>query len=297
MSVPPYVTLPARVRRVDLPTASGPLAALRADPPERVAGRSDVLLVPGFTGSKEDFIAILDPLAAAGHRVTALDLRGQCDSTGPEEESAYTVEALGADVRRVLAGLAGRVHVLGHSFGGLVARSAVVADPAGVASCTLLASGPAALPPPGADQLRAARAILDRGGVPAVWAASRSLELRDPSYRPPPPDVAAFLERRYLGTPAACLGGMARALLTEPDRVDELRAAAERAGVPLLVAYGPGDDAWPPAAQAEMAQRLGARHVVVPGARHSPAVERPTLTVELLLDFWRSVDAPSPALP
>jgi pimeloyl-ACP methyl ester carboxylesterase len=56
--------------------------------------------------------------------------------------------------------------------------------------------------------------------------------------------------------------------------------------VPVLVAYGADDDAWPPAVQAEMAGRLGAAHVVVPGAVHSPAVEQPEATVRLLLEFW-----------
>jgi pimeloyl-ACP methyl ester carboxylesterase len=52
------------------------------------------------------------------------------------------------------------------------------------------------------------------------------------------------------------------------------------------VLHGEADDAWTPAAQADMARRLGARHEVVPGAIHSPAVENPPRTLEVLLDFW-----------
>jgi pimeloyl-ACP methyl ester carboxylesterase len=40
-----------------------------------------------------------------------------------------------------------------------------------------------------------------------------------------------------------------------------------------------------------MAHRLGARHEVIPGAIHSPAIENPPRTVEVLLDFWASVPA------
>ena len=40
-----------------------------------------------------------------------------------------------------------------------------------------------------------------------------------------------------------------------------------------------------------MAQRLGARHEVIPGSIHSPAIENPTRTLEVLLDFWGSVSA------
>jgi pimeloyl-ACP methyl ester carboxylesterase len=38
-----------------------------------------------------------------------------------------------------------------------------------------------------------------------------------------------------------------------------------------------------------MAQRLGARHEVIDNSIHSPAVENPQRTVEVLVDFWTSV--------
>ncbi|OMQ16391.1 alpha/beta hydrolase, partial [Modestobacter sp. VKM Ac-2676] len=37
--------------------------------------------------------------------------------------------------------------------------------------------------------------------------------------------------------------------------------------------------------QAEMAERLGARHEVIPQAVHSPAIENPARTLAVLLDF------------
>jgi pimeloyl-ACP methyl ester carboxylesterase len=42
-----------------------------------------------------------------------------------------------------------------------------------------------------------------------------------------------------------------------------------------------------------MAERLGARHEVVPGAMHSPAVEAPEPTVAVLAGFWADVETPS----
>jgi pimeloyl-ACP methyl ester carboxylesterase len=35
-----------------------------------------------------------------------------------------------------------------------------------------------------------------------------------------------------------------------------------------------------------MASRLGARHEVINNSIHSPAVENPPRTLEVLLDFW-----------
>jgi pimeloyl-ACP methyl ester carboxylesterase len=106
--------------------------------------------------------------------------------------------------------------------------------------------------------------------------------MTDPRAQAVPAPTRRFLSSRFLRNTAAGLRGMADAMLAEPDRVAELAAT----GVPVLVAHGEADDAWTPAAQADMARRLGARHEVVPGAIHSPAVENPPRTLEVLLDFW-----------
>ena len=65
-----------------------------------------------------------------------VDQRGQYESPGPDDPAAYTVAELAGDVlavARAAAGGTGRpLHLVGHSFGGLVARAAVLADPAAV---------------------------------------------------------------------------------------------------------------------------------------------------------------------
>ena len=52
------------------------------------------------------------------------------------------------------------------------------------------------------------------------------------------------------------------------------------------VLTGVDDDAFPPAVQAEMAQRLDAPFVEIPDAAHSPAVENPAATTAALVWFW-----------
>jgi len=122
------------------------------------------------------------------------------------------------------------------------------------------------------------RQLLEAEGLEAVWEASQSL----PNAKKHPPDVLAFLQRRFLAHPPAALHGMGDALLTEPDRVDELAAT----GVPVLVVYGEDDDAWSPRVQSEMAVRLGCPTAVVPGSVHSPAAEQPELTADVLRRFF-----------
>jgi pimeloyl-ACP methyl ester carboxylesterase len=261
-------------RAVDVP--GGPLAVLEASAD---APTATVLLVPGFTGSKEDFRFVLLPLAAAGLRVVAVDQRGQHDSPGPDDPEAYTVHALAADLLALVAALGdGPVHLVGHSFGGLVSRAAVLTDPSAFRSLVLMDSGPSALGGPRAEVLPLMKQLLDEQGLAAVWEAAQSL----PTAKPQPPEVLAFLQKRFMAGPPAALHGMGDALVSEPDRVDELRATA----LPTLVVFGEADDAWTPEVQRAMAGRLGCPAVVVPGSVHSPAVENPEVTVDALLRFW-----------
>ena len=271
-------------RRVDLNADGQPIAALQSGPAD---GRP-VLLVPGYTGSKEDFGPILDPLADAGFFVTAIDLPGQLDSPGPSDVAAYVPERLGQVVEVLARDLGPGTLLLGHSFGGLVARAAVLCAPTLFGSLVLMSSGPAALAGGRRALMEHLDPILASSGVPGVWAALRAAESADPRYVAPEPAVAAFLERRFFASTPAMLQGMADALRSEPDRVADLAAT----GLPILVMHGTDDDAWPPPVQLEMAQRLGARYAVIEGAGHSPAVENATGTVAVLLDFWSGSATP-----
>lgn len=270
--------LPPGARRVTYDVPGGALAGVELAPGQ---ARGTALLVPGYSGSKEDFGPLLAPLAAAGWRAVALDLRGQHESPGPDQPSAYTVEALGRDVLEVVR-VHGRVHLVGHSFGGLVCRAAALADRSGLASLTLLSSGPAALTGPRVDVLAFLPEVLASGGLEAIADASEALSAADPEAADVPPEVTAFLRRRWLTSAPAGLLAMADALRTEPDRVAALRDT----GLPVLVLHGQDDDAWLPAVQADMAVRLGADLVVVPAARHSAAAENPDATARALDAFW-----------
>jgi pimeloyl-ACP methyl ester carboxylesterase len=272
------------------PGGAGPLAALDTCDG---GSRGTVLMVAGYTGTKEDFAPLLRPLCEAGFRAVALDQRGQYESPGPDDASRYSVPELGADVVLVAGELlaeCGRpLHLVGHSFGGLVCRAAVVARPDAFDSVTLLGSGPSRLTGRRAELLEHLGPLLDAGGVPAVADALEQLAMTDPKAQALPAPTREFLNERFLRNAAEGLRGMAEAMTGEPDRVAELAAT----GVPTLVAHGIADDAWPPEAQADMARRLGARYEVIDGSIHSPAVENPGRTLEVLLSFWSSVAARS----
>lgn len=270
----------ATARRVTIELSSGPIAALQAG----AIGDPAVLLVPGYTGSKEDFGPLLDPIADAGYQVLTIDLPGQFESPGPADPGAYASDVLGAVVGEIAVGLGERVHLVGHSFGGLVARAAVIAEPSAFADLVLMGSGPSALEGPRRARLELLAPVFAAAGLAGVYAAMQAADTANPDYAPPPAELARFLERRFLASSPAMLHGMADALQVEPDRVAEL----SRTGIGCLVVHGLDDNAWPAAVQAKMAERLGADYVVIDGAAHSPAVENPAVTADALLQFWGS---------
>lgn len=280
MSTPPFLELPAGIRATRVPAAHGELAALVGDP-DGADGHAPVVLVPGFTGSKEDFIGVLAALTAAGHRVVAVDQRGQFESPGNGDPTSYDVKTLAEDVLAVARHVGEQVHLVGHSFGGLVARAAALAEPGALRSLTLIGSGPGAIPDPSASNLGLIVAALPVMDLESIWGAKRQLE-RPHETVAPEPDVEEWMHRRFLANDPVSLLRMAQQLVVEEDRVDELAAV----DLPVLVLHGANDDAWPPAQQAEMARRLRAEVSIIDGAGHSPAADEPDITAERLLEFF-----------
>jgi pimeloyl-ACP methyl ester carboxylesterase len=300
VSTPRTLRLPDGVRRVTVETARGPFAALEAMPAAGVAERQPALLIPGYTGSKEDFLPVLGPLAQAGRRVTAIDMRGQYESPAAADADGYHLPALAADMAMIADTLTGpdgqaaggprRIHLLGHSFGGLVARELLLAQTAQIGSLTLMSSGPGALTGPRAAVLRAVLAELEP--VSPDGLAAEVKRLWDTQLEPAaiadgtPAEVIDFLRTRMLSSCPTGLWSMGHGLLVCPDRTPALATL----GASLLVLYGENDDAWAPSVQDEMAQRLGAQRVCIPGAAHSPAVEAPETVASTLTRFWDSVE-------
>lgn len=277
---------PHRAVRTTVSSPAGELAALIAEP-ER-PGAPTLLLVPGYTGSKEDFAPILDPLMENGFRAVAIEMPGQHESSGPDDETAYSPSALGpvmAEVVRTLAAGDRRVVLLGHSYGGLVCRQAVLAG-APIAGLILLCSGPAAFTSGNRFEAITAGEPILRNHGPAFLFDSRAQALGLDPHGPEP--IAAFMRGRFLASTPAGLLGMGNALLTEPDLVGQLAAALADRRLPVAVMAGEHDDAWPLTDQAEMAARLGTALTLIPGGGHSPAVEAPAALLDELLPLLRT---------
>ncbi|OAH11709.1 alpha/beta fold hydrolase [Streptomyces jeddahensis] len=292
MSRPPSFAPPPGARACRLVTERGDFAVIDAPPATGRPHKGTALLLPGYTGSKEDFIALHPHLAAAGYRTVAVDGRGQYESDGPlDDESPYAQVELARDVLAQVAALGTRVHLLGHSLGGQIARAAVLLDHTPFVSLTLMSSGPAQISPSQQQRVKLLQEALSLMDMTEVWEAMQAVETPEDTEldgRPGDPDPAPGpggtenLRHRWLRNSPAQLMATGRQLCTEPDRVTELSAVP----LPKHVLSGERDDTWPVPLLDDMAVRLAAHRTVVRGAEHSPNTDRPQETAAAIAAFW-----------
>lgn len=248
--------------------------------------RGTVLAVHGFTGAKEDYLFLLPELAAKGWSATALDLRGAHQSTSP---GPFDLDTLAEDLCALAHHLGSPVHLVAHSFGGLSAQRAVIADPSAFASLTLIGSGPAgfaasaALIPITIDRISMFQSELHGHTLEEAWDAKTAYENVDDMH----PAMAAFLRERFVtGSHAAAVRNIAD-LIHAGDVVDALAATH----VPCHVMYGERDGTWNQTTQNDMARRLHTDPIAIPEATHVPMLENVDATAEALDAIFAQVQA------
>jgi pimeloyl-ACP methyl ester carboxylesterase len=244
------------------------------EPKVRIA---DVVLVHGFTGSKEDFNLIGPLLADAGYRVLTFDNRGQHESAHSKREDAYQVQSLARDVIDLVEhfGLE-KPHLLGHSFGGLVSQQAVADSPESFASLTIFCSGPHFIP--NKPDLAATIEIMKSMSMQDSW--DRFQEETDkalPRYE--------LYKKRWTASDPHSTHTMALHLQSAQSLIEKLVATK----MPIHVIYGENDDAWPLDMQDQMAQDLSAPRTIIKEAGHCPNEDQPEDTVRVLTNFWSSL--------
>ncbi|MBS4939348.1 MAG: alpha/beta hydrolase [Actinomyces sp.] len=249
------------------------------------AGENRALLVPGYTGSKEDYSTVLPFLGEAGWDVLAYSQRGQGGSAAPAGLGAYGMSDFVGDliaVAEAWAGTTGRVHLVGHSFGGIVARAAVVKRPDLFASVTLFCSGRAVY-----DWMNTLPILDPLPTGPGARQQVLRTYFPDMNFDEPGVGWAEFQRIRALDTASENLVGIARILSQlHPDT-----PALAATGVPVHVLYGDQDEIWPPSWYAEEAADLGARESIIRGGTHSPQLQFPRQWVEFASSYWADVES------
>lgn len=281
-----WSVLPAGSTRSMFAAPSGPLAfvSLGPDDGERV------LLVPGVTGSKEDFTLMFPGLAAAGYRVESYDLAGQYESAGagPRREGKgggssthYDHELFVADMIAVLESGRRPVHVLGYSFAGTIAQLALARRPDLFASISLLSC-----PPRPGQAFRTVKRIGWFSGIAGgrlgaalmVWGIRLNVI-------PARPTRLRFVKHRFAFTRRDSIADVIRLMKATPD----LREVLAASPIPKFVAVG-AHDLWPTGLHQEFAEAIGAR-IAVYSTGHSPCETTPNQLNRDLLTVFHDAEA------
>lgn len=277
-----WAHLPDGAERIELKVPSGTLAGYRLGPAD---GRP-VLLVPGVTGSKEDFAFVAPMVAAAGYSVTAFDLAGQYESAsaGPEwlvpPRRRYDDALFVDDLLTVLADLAAPAHVLGYSYAGTIAQLALRRHPERFASLTLMSA-----PPLAGQVFRAMKGIGPLTGLGSarvagslmIWGVRRNVVRASPSR-------IAFVRARFARTRRESVAEVLGSMRRTPD----LRSAVRDSGVPVLVAVGE-HDIWPSGLHRAFAESIGAIFAAYPSG-HAPCETSPHQLSRDLLALYAIAD-------
>lgn len=217
------------------------------------------------------------------HRVIALDLRGFGGSEKPT--SGYSMDDQAAFVAEALKRLGvRRATVIGHSLGGTVATALSEVPGDYVGRLVIIDQAPDERFATAVDlaaELSTAPVIGE-----ALWQVTPDFAVKEglqvafaPGYEVPDDFVDGFDQMTY--TSYASDDEESAYLDEEP-----LSRRIERAGIPLLAIFGAEDQIYEAEpALAVYAKVPRARTVLIPGAGHSPNVEKPGRTAALILEF------------
>jgi non-heme chloroperoxidase len=248
-----------------------------------------VVLLHGGGQTRHAWGGTAAALAHAGWHALALDLRGHGDSAW-DEDGDYSVDALAADLRAVIAALDTPPAVVGASLGGITALLAEGEAPEPLTRAIVLVDVA-----PRVEPLGVHRIISFMTGKPEGFAtleeAADAVAAYNP-HRPRPKDVSGLQKNLRRGADGryrwhwdpAVIGGSRRPNATQnPERQED---AARRLRVPTLLVRGRVSDLLSErGAQAFLALVPHAKYADVSGAGHMVAGDRNDAFTRAVVDF------------
>jgi len=263
------------------------------------AGDNVLLLVNGGPGLPCDYLRDShSQLADEGRRVVAWDQLGTGRSDRPDDPALWTIERYAREMEQVRASLgAGKVDVLGQSWGGFLAIEHALAFPGGIARL-VLSNTAADVPHLLAEQARL-RAALGSETVTMMLRREAQGTTDHPEYQA----AVAILNWRHVHRLDALPASLRRSMqganheiyghmwganefqcdgnLKDWSRLEELH----RISVPALIVAGEHDELTPACAQRMQRELPLGRLAIIRNASHSSCFEEPESYFGLLRAF------------
>lgn len=268
------------------------------------SGAPTVLALHGGPGATLDYLLPLSDLVRWGYRVVLFDQLGCGRSEVPPGTAHYTMEHHLLEVEGVREGLGlGRVHLVGSSYGGLLAIAYALEHAAQLRSLTTV-SGLASVPLTItemrrliAELPRSVRATIERSessgatSSPEYQAAANEFYKRHLCRLDPwPAELRETIERMAAGPVYAYMNGPSEFDITGTIRSVDLSGKLGGIAVPTLVLGGRYDEVTPVVAEQIRSGIPGARGVTFEHSSHVAFWEERERFMNVLAGFLRSVD-------
>lgn len=280
-------------------TTSGPSAILALKMPHLSISGLDihykekgegfpVALIHGYTGNLRNW-ALQVRVLAQRYRTISPDLRGHGLSVKPTRREDYSLEFFASDVCGLLHALAlSECYLVGHSMGGMVAQEFILRHPDMVRALVLVDT--AADAPQGMPWQERAR-LMDLARTQGMDVVFEEM-LRSPLGSHLAEDNPQFIDlwrEQFLMTSLEAYLYCGQAIANRRPLLDQL----SQIRVPTLIICGELDEPFL-APSRRMHQRVAdSELVVIPGAGHTPTLEKPFEFNQALLSFLARVDSRS----
>lgn len=245
---------------------------------EQGAGQP-LLLIPGLGGGITQLAGLSEALAST-YRVITVDPRGAGGSGKPD--AAFTGADLAADMAAVLAAAScASAHVVGISFGGMIAQQLALHKPAAVRSL-LLASSYAAADAWSGRMWVVRQQLLDRLGMAEHFELAMMFLFSPRLFRDQPKQLAR-LEAAFAAAPPDSVGYRRQ---LDYCAAHDTRARLGDLALPTLVVQGAEDILATPFQGRDLAAAIpGARFREIPEAAHLFMLADPAGFAELTRRF------------
>lgn len=251
----------------------------------REAGQGfPIVLIHGFTGNLRNW-ALQIPVLRQEYRTVSLDLRGHGHSEKPTRPEDYTLELMAEDVYALMGHLGiGECFLMGHSMGGMIAQHLVLSHPEPFRALVLVDT--AAEVPDGLRVQERARLveIAREQGMEAVFEEQLKInpmaqQLRDQ------PEMLELWRQQFLLTSREAYMYCTRAMANRRPLLDDLPSLT----LPTLIICGENDEPFLEPSRRMHERIAGSELVIIPGAGHTPQMEKPAEFNRALIDFLARV--------